>query len=283
MGSNLEDSVLGAGGAVGALMRTLDWSATPLGPPESWPQSLISVLSICLSTRFPIAVFWGPQFILLYNDAWIPLQGGRHPAALGKPAQEALAESWDVLKSSFHRAFYDGEATSSERQYIASARHGYTEECYFDYGISPIRGEEDRIVGLFMPATETTHRVLARRRSYLLHALAKGTAGASSVEQACVLGTDILASGSADVPFCMTYLVSENDRIAFLVASAGFASGSPACPAVVPFQDRTSRNIHGHSVRRCTRESRKFWLISQLAYLAPSPAARGLSRHAAPR
>jgi diguanylate cyclase (GGDEF)-like protein/PAS domain S-box-containing protein len=234
MGSNLEDSVLGAGGAVGALMRTLDWSATPLGPPESWPQSLISVLSICLSTRFPIAVFWGPQFILLYNDAWIPLQGGRHPAALGKPAQEALAESWDVLKSSFHRAFYDGEATSSERQYIASARHGYTEECYFDYGISPIRGEEDRIVGLFMPATETTHRVLARRRSYLLHALAKGTAGASSVEQACVLGTDILASGSADVPFCMTYLVSENDRIAFLVASAGFASGSPACPAVVP-------------------------------------------------
>jgi diguanylate cyclase (GGDEF)-like protein/PAS domain S-box-containing protein len=215
-------------------MRTLDWSATPLGPPESWPQSLISVLSICLSTRFPIAVFWGPQFILLYNDAWIPLQGGRHPAALGKPAQEALAESWDVLKSSFHRAFYDGEATSSERQYIASARHGYTEECYFDYGISPIRGEEDRIVGLFMPATETTHRVLARRRSYLLHALAKGTAGASSVEQACVLGTDILASGSADVPFCMTYLVSENDRIAFLVASAGFASGSPACPAVVP-------------------------------------------------
>jgi diguanylate cyclase (GGDEF)-like protein/PAS domain S-box-containing protein len=234
MGSNLEESVLAAGGTVGALMRTLDWSATPLGPPQSWPQSLVSVLSICLSTRFPIAVFWGPQFILLYNDAWIPLQGGRHPAALGKPAQEALAESWDVLKSSFHRAFYDGEATSSERQYIASARHGYTEECYFDYGISPIRGEEDRIVGLFMPATETTHRVLARRRSYLLHALAKGTAGASSVEQACVLGTDILAAGSADVPFCMTYLVSENDRIAYLVAAAGFASGSPACPAVVP-------------------------------------------------
>jgi diguanylate cyclase (GGDEF)-like protein/PAS domain S-box-containing protein len=194
----------------------------------------VSVLSICLSTRFPIAVFWGPQFILLYNDAWIPLQGGRHPAALGKPAPEAAAESWDVLKSSFHRAFYDGEATSAERQYIASARHGYTEECYFDYGISPIRGEGDRIVGLFMPATETTHRVLARRRSYLLHALAKGTAGASSVEQACVLGTDVLAAGSADVPFCMTYLVSENDRIAYLVGAAGFASGSPACPAVVP-------------------------------------------------
>ena len=271
MGSNLEDSVLAAGGAVGALMRTLDWAATPLGPPQKWPQSLVSVLSICLSTRFPIAIFWGPQFILLYNDAWIPLQGGRHPAALGKPAQEALAESWNVLKTSFHRAFYDGEATSSERQYIASARHGYTEECYFDYGISPIRGEEDRIVGLFMPATETTHRVLARRRSYLLHALAKGTAGASSVEQACVLGTDVLAAGSADVPFCMTYLMSENDRIAYLVAAAGFASGSPACPAIVPLSDEPEHPWPFGTVLRTGKPH----IVDDLATRIPGPIPGG--------
>jgi len=271
MGSNLEDSVLAAGGAVGALMRTLDWAATPLGPPQKWPQSLVSVLSICLSTRFPIAIFWGPQFILLYNDAWIPLQGGRHPAALGKPAQEALAESWNVLKTSFHRAFYDGEATSSERQYIASARHGYTEECYFDYGISPIRGEEDRIVGLFMPATETTHRVLARRRSYLLHALAKGTAGASSVEQACVLGTDVLAAGSADVPFCMTYLMSENDRIAYLVAAAGFASGSPACPAIVPLSDEPEHPWPFGTVLRTGKPH----ILDDLATRIPGPIPGG--------
>jgi diguanylate cyclase (GGDEF)-like protein/PAS domain S-box-containing protein len=193
----------------------------------------VSILSICLSTRFPTAVYWGPQFILLYNDAWIPLEGARHPAALGRPAQD-VTESWNILRPSFQRAFAAGEASSAERQFFASSRHGYIEECYFDYGISPIRGEEDRIVGIFMPATETTPRVLARRRSFLLHALAKGTAGASSVEQACVLGTDILASGAADVPFCMTYLLSENDRLAYLVASAGFPSDSSACPAIVP-------------------------------------------------
>jgi diguanylate cyclase (GGDEF)-like protein/PAS domain S-box-containing protein len=196
----------------------------------------VSILSICLSTHFPIAVFWGPQFILLYNDAWIPLEGTRHPAALGRPARE-FTESWNILRPSFQRAFSAGEASSAERQFFASSRHGYIEECYFDYGISPIRGEEDRIVGLFMPATETTQRVLARRRSFLLHALAKGTAGASSVEQACVLGTDILASGAADVPFCMTYLMSENDHLAYLVASAGFPSGSTACPAIVPLSN----------------------------------------------
>ena len=237
MGSKFAESVLAAGGNVGALMRTIDWSATPLGPPDSWPQSLVSILSICLSTRFPIAVYWGPQFILLYNDAWIPLEGARHPEALGKPAKEVRRESWEILRPSFQRAFFDGEASSAERQFFATTRYGYTEECYLDYSVSPIRGEEDRIVGLFVPATETTHRVLARRRSFLLHALAKGTAGATSVEQACVLGTDILASGAADVPFCLTYLMSENDRLAYLVASAGFPSGSAACPAIVPLSD----------------------------------------------
>jgi diguanylate cyclase (GGDEF)-like protein/PAS domain S-box-containing protein len=233
MGSKLQESIFTSGGTVGALMRTINWSATPLGHPDSWPQSLLSTISICLSTRFPIAIYWGPEFILLYNDAWIPLEGNRHPAALGRPVREWRPETWDFLQPSFHRAFYDGEAISAERQFLASSRHGYVEECYFDYGISPIRGEENHIVGLFMLANEATHRVLAGRRGQLLHDLAKGTAGASSVEQACVLGTDILASGSADVPFCMTYLLSENDRLAYLVAAAGFPSGSPACPAIV--------------------------------------------------
>jgi hypothetical protein len=156
---------------------------------------------------------------------------------LGQPVREVRPESWEFLRPSFHRAFYEGESTSAERQFFASSRHGYVEECYFDYGISPIRGEEERIVGLFMPASESTHRVLARRRSFLLHALAKGTAGASSVEQACVLGTDILAAAPADVPFCMTYLLSENDRLAYLVAAAGFPPASPACPAIVPLSN----------------------------------------------
>jgi diguanylate cyclase (GGDEF)-like protein/PAS domain S-box-containing protein len=237
MGSKLQESIFAAGGSVGALMRTIDWSATPLGPSASWPQSLVSTLSICLSTRFPIAVYWGPEFIVLYNDAWIPLEGDRHPAALGRPVREVRPESWDFLRPSFLAAFHDGESFSAERQFFASSRYGYVEECYFDYGISPIRGEEDRIVGLFMPGFETTSRVLARRRSFLLHALAKGTAGASSVEQACVLSTDILASASAVVPFSMTYLLSENDRLAYLVATAGFSSGSPACPAIVSLSD----------------------------------------------
>ena len=237
MGSKLEASIFATGGRVGALLQALDWSTTPLGSPDTWPQSLVSTVSICLSTRFPISVYWGPEYILLYNDAWIPLEGDRHPVALGRPLRDVHPELWEFFGPSFERAYHDGEATSAERHFFASTRHGYIEECYFDYGISPIRGEEERIVGLFMPASETTSRVLARRRGQLLHAFATGTAGASSVEQACVLGTDILASGAADVPFCMTYFMSENDNLAYLVAAAGFSSGSRASPAIVPLSN----------------------------------------------
>lgn len=273
MGSKLEESVFAAGGTVGALMRTIDWSATPVGPPDGWPQSLVSILSICLSTRFPIAVYWGPQFILLYNDAWIPLEGNRHPASLGRPASEVLVEAWEILRPSFHRAFFGGEASAAERQFVASSRHGYIEECYFDYGISPIRGEENRIVGVFMPTSETTPRVLARRRSFLLHALAKGTAGATSVEQACVLATDVLASGAADVPFCMTYLMSENDRLAYLVASAGFPSGSPACPSIVPLSN-TDEGEHPWPFSTVLRTG-KAHIVDDLARRIPGPIPGG--------
>jgi diguanylate cyclase (GGDEF)-like protein/PAS domain S-box-containing protein len=229
--------IFAAGGVVGALMRAIDWSATSLGRPDTWPQSLASSVSICLNTRFPIALYWGPDYIVLYNDAWIAIQGDRHPWSLGRPARDVWPEAWDSIAPCFERALHHGETVSGEGQFFASARHGYVEECYFDYTISPVRGEAGRIVGIFCPAFETTYRILAERRARLLHTLATGTAGASSVEQACVLATDILASASADVPFCMTYLISENDRLAYLVAAAGFPSGSPACPAIVPLSN----------------------------------------------
>ncbi len=140
MGSKLEESIFTTGGKVGVFLRGLDWSTTRLGPPDDWPQSLVSTVSICLSTRFPIAVYWGPEYILLYNDAWIPLEGDRHPAALGRPVREVRPEAWDFLGPSFERAFHGGEALSAERQFFASNRHGYVEDCYLDFGIIQFRG-----------------------------------------------------------------------------------------------------------------------------------------------
>ena len=101
MVSSFPQSVFTAGGTVGALMQSLDWSASPLGAPDTWPQSLVSTLSICLSTRFPIAICWGPEYIFFYNDAWIALEGKRHPASLGRPIREVRRESWEFLAPGF--------------------------------------------------------------------------------------------------------------------------------------------------------------------------------------
>ena len=87
MGSKLE-SVFAIGGTVGALMQALDWSTTPLGHPDAWPQSLRTTVNICLNSRFPIVIFWGPEMALLYNDAYMRILDDKHPKSLGQPGRE---------------------------------------------------------------------------------------------------------------------------------------------------------------------------------------------------
>ena len=90
-------SFLAGGGEMGARMRAIDWSNTPLGPVEAWPQSLRSTLSMLLPSKAQIILFWGPEFIVFYNDAYRPVFGAKHPHALGLPGREAWSEIWDSM------------------------------------------------------------------------------------------------------------------------------------------------------------------------------------------
>ena len=83
---------LAGGGKLGVLMRSIDWAATPLGPLAAWPQSLRSAVSICLGSRFPIVLYWGPRYVVLYNDAYAEILGKKHPWALGRCCQEVWSE-----------------------------------------------------------------------------------------------------------------------------------------------------------------------------------------------
>ena len=114
-------------------MRSLDWSQTLLGSPEQWPQSLRSALSICLNSRFPIAIYWGQDCLLLYNDAWRPIVGDKHSWALGCPAREVWAEIWDDIGSELAGVLATGEGTFHKDQLLSMHRFGYTEECFFEY------------------------------------------------------------------------------------------------------------------------------------------------------
>lgn len=155
---------LGGGGEMGALIRNHDWWSTPLGDPQTWPQSLRSALSICLHSSFPTAIYWGPDLRLLYNDAWAPIPAERHPGALGEPAREVWADIWDVVGEQFDRVLA-GEGYSTFDQMLPMVRGGVVRETYWNYSFTPIRGEDGTVVGVFNQGHETTERVLAERQS----------------------------------------------------------------------------------------------------------------------
>jgi PAS domain S-box-containing protein len=198
--------VLIGGGALGDLLRGLDWAATPFGDPQGWPQSLRSAASICLNSRFPIAIYWGPQLALLYNEAWSPILGDKHPWALGRPGHVVWPEIWPEVGPLFASVHGTGEGVWQQDQLLPMHRHGYTEECYFNFTFSPIRGEDGTVAGIFNAVIETTFRVLEERRAQLLRDLAEGMTGAHSTEDVCVRAAAALGAAPADLPFSLLYL-----------------------------------------------------------------------------
>lgn len=245
------EKIFAAGGETGALLRAIDWSATSLESTDTWPQSLCCALSICASARFPISIYWGPEYILLYNDAASAFHGKKHPWALGCPARKVWPELWEVLESRFDQVMA-GTPISGKNEFFPMHRHGYIEECYFDYTISPIRGEGGHVVGIFNPGIETTYRVIGERRGLLLRRLIENISAATTAEQVCVVAAEALATDPADVPFCVVYLIDDEDQLARLAAQAGFASGSHACPCVVTLSGVA---LSGHAAGQATTKN----------------------------
>ncbi len=147
-----------------ALMRAHDWSTSPLGPPETWPQSLRSVAGLMLANKHLMFVAWGPELAFLYNDGYRPVLGVKHPRALGRPFREVWSEIWDDIEPLVNTALA-GEATWSENLPLRIERNGYPEDCWFTFSYSPIRDEDGVVAGLFCAGTETTFQVLAERRT----------------------------------------------------------------------------------------------------------------------
>ena len=144
-------------------VRDFDWASTPLGPIESWPQSLLIAVSICLNSRFPMFVWWGPKHINIYNDGYIPMLGARHPRALGRPARDSWEDIWADVGPQADIVMHEGRATWNERVYLRMERNGFWEDTWFTWSYSPIRDESGAVGGLFCAVTEDTPRVLAER------------------------------------------------------------------------------------------------------------------------
>ena len=198
------------GGEMGARMRAMDWASTALGPIDGWPQSLRSTLSLLLPSKAQIILFWGPEFVSLYNDGYRSVFGAKHPHMLGRPGREAWSEIWDtMLHDLLAGVVRTGEAFWARDLLFQVERYGFVEERYFDVSYDPVRVESGLVGGVFCIVTETTDRVIGERRLALLKDLAARNATARTARDACVLATEALAASPHDVTFALAYIDDE--------------------------------------------------------------------------
>ena len=223
---------LAGGGEMGRYIRSMDWSKTPLGPIESWPQSLRTTVSLCLASNFPISLAWGPAHVQIYNDGYWPICGGKHPRAMGQDFSDCWASAWPAIGEAFARALA-GATSYLEDQRMFLDRNGYLEETFFTFSFSPIRDESGGVGGLFHPVTETTGRMLSERRTRALRDLSARTGKGQNCAEAFGTAAQALAAYELDLPFVLLYTVDADAGEARLAASSGLSAGSAAAPELV--------------------------------------------------
>ena len=153
---------LAGGGRVGALMRAHDWSTSPLGAPDTWPQSLRSVVGLLLESQFPMFVAWGSDLGFLYNDPYAEILGAKHPRSLGIRFYDIWSEIWPDISPLIDAAMA-GHATYREDLPLVMNRKGYDEQTWFTFSYSPLLDESGQVAGMFCAVSETTQKVLAER------------------------------------------------------------------------------------------------------------------------
>ena len=223
-----------AGGALARLVHEFDWTETPLGSSEEWPQSLKTVVRVVLTSRFAMWMSWGPELTFLYNDAYAKMTlGKKHPWALGKPSQKVWEEIWDDIGPRIQKVLDTGEATWDEALLLFLERSGYREETYHTFSYSPLSGDDGKIAGHLCVVTEETDRVIGERRLKTLRSLATELSQTITEEDVVSSLSRSLSENEQDLPFSLVYLLSPDGRQARLACRTGITAGHPAAPEVI--------------------------------------------------
>ena len=205
-------------GEMAQRMRAFPWAGSALGDPRTWSASLRTACRICLTSRFPMIVWWGPELRFLYNDAYLPLMGTKHPA-LGRRGETVWPEIWDVVGPMLDSVMSSGQATWSEDLLLSMNRHGYWEETYWTYSYSPLHDDDGVVRGVFTAVSDTTERVIGERRLAALQDLGAQAGSARSVAEACQLVVKALERARRDIPFAAIYLRRPGSDDTVLAAS----------------------------------------------------------------
>jgi hypothetical protein len=213
----------------------VDWAATPLGSPGTWSPALCNAVDLALHTRFPVTLFWGPEFVLVYNEAYAGLIADKHPAALGAPAADVFPEAWARIGPMMQSVRAGKGATWVEDERMPLWRNGRLEECFFTFSYSPVRGADGAIEGVMDIATETTRQVVDRRRLELLAELGAALSDVGDPAEVAKRALPLLRAAADDLPSVEIRLGEQRARRAVVVEET--ADGSVAS---LPLVSRTS-------------------------------------------
>ena len=213
-------ATLAASSEMGAAVAAYPWEGTSLGPPSGWPVHLRIAVSLCLGSRFPMLIGWGPDLVMVYNDGHREMLGTeKHPRALGAPARSVWGEVWDTIGPQFAQVLAGGEATWAEHQRLEVERNGFLEEAFFTYSYSAIAAPDGSVEGVLDVATETTAQVIDGRRLACLSDLASALVRSARVTDVGGDTVRALSRWTSDVPSADVRLFAGEELV--LVASNG--------------------------------------------------------------
>jgi len=238
------EEVFPAGSEMATRMRSVDWSATPLGSVSTWPQSLRTSVRILLTSRFAMWMGWGPDLTFFYNDAYARMSlGKKHPWALGRAAREVWAEIWRDIGPRIERVMETGTATWDESLLLFLERSGYVEETYHTFSYSPLTDDATAVAGMLCVVTEETDRIIGARRLGSLRELAASLATVTAVADVIDGMRGGIGDNQRDIPFSLLYLYEDDDaqeggRVrAQLAGATGIELSHPAAAAEIVVGD----------------------------------------------
>lgn len=224
---------LAGGGETGELMRSIDWSRTPLGDPKDWPLSLKTCVRIILTSRQPMFVWWGKDLINLYNDPYRAILGGKHPKALGEPAAVVWREIWDQVKPRAMTAMEQNEGTYDEALLLIMERNGYREETYYTFSYSPIPNDQGETSGIICANTDDTQRIIGDRHLRTLRDLGKRIMDSKSDGDIFSNTLMVLEENMRDFPYAFLYEINAAGDTALMAGRTKGAIPADMTPPII--------------------------------------------------
>ncbi|KAF2142924.1 uncharacterized protein K452DRAFT_226207 [Aplosporella prunicola CBS 121167] len=206
-------------------LRSIDWGSTPIGPMEAWPTELRVMVNLVMRTPEPGVLFWGEEVIMIYNEAYIPLVGDKHPTCMGNSAKTALVEYWEHFTPFITRNKLTGEIVTESDLPIFLLRNGMLEETYYSFTFLPVMDAMGNVVGHYEPVTETTRAVVSERRLATLLRLSEETGRARDLDNYWHSVMQVLGSNEKDVSFALLYSVEEEDETSDVLSTSASSTG----------------------------------------------------------